>query len=247
MSLFGLIGYPLGHSFSASFFKKKFELEGIAATYRNFPLEQIMNFPDLLEQEPGLIGLNVTVPHKQKVIPYLDELSPTAKAIGAVNTISIQRTGVKLLLKGDNTDVIGFRQSLEEHLLPHHRSALVLGTGGSSLAVHYVLAQLGIDSLKVSRSAGEDQLSYGDLDGRILAKTAIIVNTTPLGMYPDVGSYPGIPYEALTPEHLLFDLVYNPEKTAFLKKGESRGSTCVNGHDMLRYQALASWDIWNNK
>lgn len=193
MRLFGLIGYPLGHSFSASFFNKKFEQEGIDASYRNFPLERITDFTALLEQEPGLIGLNVTVPHKQEIIPYLDNLSPVAEAIRAVNTISMKRPGGRLFLEGDNTDVIGFRRSLEEHLRPHHRSALVLGTGGSSLAVHYVLAQLGIDSLKVSRTVGEGQITYGDLDSSLLAKSAIIINTTPLGMYPDVETCRGSP------------------------------------------------------
>jgi shikimate dehydrogenase len=245
MRLFGLIGYPLGHSFSASFFNDKFKKEGIAARYKNFPLAQIAEFPSLLEQEANLIGLNVTVPYKQEIIPYVDVLRPTAAAIQAVNTISIKRAKGKLQIEGDNTDVIGFRRSLEQHLRPHHTNALVLGTGGSSKAIHYVLDQLGISFTRVSRKKGEKQITYGDLERDTLADATLVINTTPLGMHPKVDTFPRIPYEALTPDHLLFDLVYNPEKTTFLKKGESYGAVCVNGYDMLIFQALASWEIWN--
>jgi shikimate dehydrogenase len=245
MQVFGLIGYPLGHSFSASYFNEKFVKEGIDARYNNYPMEQISHFPSLIESEPGLKGLNVTVPHKQEIIPYLDRLSSTASAIQAVNTISIKRDKDSLVIEGDNTDVIGFRRSLEQYLKPHHTSALVLGTGGSSKAVHYVLAKLGIPFVRVSRTAGEGQITYGDIDGRMIEENPIIINTTPLGMYPNVQTFPQIPYDALSPEHLLFDLVYNPEKTEFLNKGESSGAQAVNGHDMLIYQAQGSWDIWN--
>lgn len=245
MRQFGLIGYPLGHSFSASFFSAKFKEEGIEACYRNFPLESITGFPTLLEREPDLRGLNVTVPHKQHIIPYLDKLSPTADAIQAVNTISIKREGESILLEGDNTDVSGFRKSLEEHLKPHHRKALVLGTGGSSKAVRHVLGQLEIKFIQVSRTAGEGRISYENVDEAMLESTPLIINTTPLGMYPHVHTLPPIPYQALGPSHLLFDLVYNPEQTAFLQKGESYGADCINGYDMLIYQALASWKIWN--
>ena len=245
MRQFGLIGYPLGHSFSASFFSAKFKEEGIEASYRNFPLESISGFASLLEQEPDLSGLNVTVPHKQHIIPYLHKLSPTADAIQAVNTISIKRDGNSMFLEGDNTDVTGFRNSLEEHLKPHQRNALVMGTGGSSKAVCYVLGQLGINFIQVSRTPGEEQISYDIVDEAMLKNTPLIINTTPLGMYPNVNSLPPIPYEALGPSHLLFDLVYNPEKTAFLQRGERFGAECINGYDMLVYQALASWEIWN--
>ena len=245
MRQFGLIGYPLGHSFSASFFSAKFKEEGIEASYRNFPLESTAGFPGLLEKEPDLTGLNVTVPHKQHIIPYLDKLSPTADAIRAVNTISIKRDGNSLILEGDNTDVSGFRKSLQEHLKPHHRKALVLGTGGSSKAIRYVLGQLDIDVIQVSRSAGEGRIPYENVDEAMLESTSLIINTTPLGMYPQVHTLPPIPYEALGPSHLLFDLVYNPERTAFLKRGENYGAECVNGYDMLIYQALASWEILN--
>lgn len=246
MRQFGLIGYPLGHSFSASFFNRKFKEEGIVARYSNFPLENIADFSALLEQEPDLIGLNVTVPHKQQIIPHMDKLSSTAAAIRAVNTISIKKEGNRMFLEGDNTDVIGFRRSLEEHLEAHHKNALVLGTGGSSKAIHYVLGQLGISFVQVSRTAGEGRISYDDLDEALLASSSLIINTTPLGMYPNVETLPPIPYEALSPSHLLFDLVYNPEKTAFLEKGAAHGAACVNGYNMLIYQALASWEIWNN-
>jgi len=246
MQLFGLIGYPLGHSFSASFFNKKFEEEGIDADYRNFPLERIADFRKLLSREPGLTGLNVTVPYKQEIIPLLDSLSTTADAIQAVNTISFIRREGRVDLAGDNTDVIGFRQSLEEHLKPHHSTALVLGTGGSSKAVLHVLEQLGIAYTVVSRFAGDKRIAYGELDEALVGETTLIVNTSPLGMHPKVETYPDIPYHALTDNHLLFDLVYNPEKTEFLARGEKQGTTIVNGHDMLIYQAEASWKIWND-
>jgi len=246
MRLFGLIGNPLGHSFSASYFNEKFKKEGIDAEYRNFPLEKILDFKVLLEKEPDLSGLNVTVPYKQEVLPYLHSLSATAKEIQAVNTISLDRAGGSLKLEGDNTDVIGFRTSLEVQLRPHHSSALVLGTGGSSKAVLYALKQLGIKYTQVSRTPGPQQLSYEELDAGILAAHTLIINATPLGMYPDVLSCPDLPYESLSPDHLLFDLVYNPAKTEFLIRGEQQGAAGINGYDMLLLQAKASWDIWNS-
>lgn len=245
MRRFGLIGYPLGHSFSAAFFSKKFKQEGIDANYSNFPLESIADLKTLVKKEKDLVGLNVTVPYKQEVIPYLNLLSPTAEAIQAVNTISFRRREGVLELVGDNTDVPGFRRSLEQYLKPHHSSALVLGTGGSSKAVLHVLDLLAIKYTRVSRTSGKDQITYRDLNDELCSQTSLIINTTPLGMYPGVETFPDIPYEALTPNHLLFDLVYNPEKTEFLLRGEKRGSEIVNGHDMLIYQAEASWKIWN--
>lgn len=247
MRQFGLIGYPLGHSFSASFFANKFKEEGIEADYRNFPLEHIEDFKDLVKREPGLVGLNVTVPHKQDIIFYLDSLSKTAEAIGAVNTISFKMRKGRAELSGDNTDVIGFRRSLEEYLQPHHTSALVLGTGGSSKAVLYVLEKLGIGYNMVSRTAGINRITYDDLDGDLVGEHPLIINTTPLGMYPKVKTYPELPYQALTPDHLLFDLVYNPDKTEFLARGEKYGALTANGHKMLIYQAEASWEIWNSQ
>lgn len=246
MRLFGLIGYPLGHSFSAAFFNEKFKKEGIRAEYRNYPLEQISDFRELLNREHDLNGLNVTVPYKQEVISFLHTLSPTAEAIRAVNTISFRRREGSLELVGDNTDVPGFRRSLEEHLESWHSSALVLGTGGSSKAVLYVLEQMGIGYTMVSRTPGDKRITYGELGASQVASTTLIINTTPLGMHPKVFTYPEIPYEALTPRHLLFDLVYNPERTEFLSRGEKQGAKTVNGHAMLIYQAEASWDIWNS-
>jgi shikimate dehydrogenase len=255
-----LIGYPLGHSFSASYFEKKFMEEGINAVYRNFPLEQITGFRDLLKREPDLAGLNVTVPYKEAVIHYLDSLSAVAQKIQAVNTISFRRETGRTEIAGDNTDVIGFRRSLEEHLKPDHTSALVLGTGGSSRAVQYVLGKLGIDYTLVSRKAVNEEkggpsgeqgsirrLTYGDVDSGLIGNNLLIINTTPLGMFPDVGACPDIPYSALTPDHLLFDLIYNPARTQFLIRGGKRGAAVVNGYDMLVYQAEASWEIWNSR
>jgi shikimate dehydrogenase len=262
LRIYGLIGYPLGHSFSASYFSRKFEKEGIEASYRNFPIEDLKELDGFLESiaeqetlvkgvsDPDiragdLAGLNVTVPYKQAVVPHLHSLSDTARAVGAVNTISIIRKGGGLQLHGDNTDVIGFRESLEKKLSSKHTSALVLGTGGSSRAVVHVLEHLGIGVTMVSRSAGEGKVPYKELDSELLAGTPLIINTTPLGMYPRVEGFPRIPYDAIGPGHLLFDLVYNPEKTLFLSLGEEQGATIVNGYEMLCGQAEGSWRIWN--
>ena len=245
--MFGLIGYPLEHSFSSAYFTGKFREEGIEAVYRNFPLEDISEFAILISNEPDLAGLNVTVPYKEKVVPHLDALGVTARTIRAVNTICVCRRGKGKALIGHNTDIAGFRQSLEEHLGPRHDAALVLGTGGSSRAVCHVLKELGIPFSQVSRSRGEGVLGYEELDGQIVRKHLLIINTTPLGMHPDVDSFPDIPYEAVTPGHLLFDLVYNPAKTRFLAKGEEQGAATINGYDMLVYQAEASWKIWNRQ
>ncbi len=247
MRLFGLIGYPLGHSFSVPYFTKKFSEEHIDAEYRNFPLEKIGEFEELLKKEPFLVGLNVTVPYKQKIIPYLDELHPTARSIGAVNTIFFCRKEDRLSLLGYNSDVIGFERSLKEHLKEGHKKALVLGSGGSSKAVKYVLPRLGIPYQVVSRQGGDGVLSYSQLDQEIMESHTLIVNTTPLGMYPKVDDSPEIPYQAITPRHLLFDLIYNPEKTRFLSLGQQQGAAIVNGSDMLIYQAEGSWEIWNKK
>ncbi len=247
MKLFGLIGYPLGHSFSAPYFKQKFEDEEIVAEYRNFPLEQISDFEELVKREPKLVGLNVTVPYKQKIIPYLDALNPTARSIGAVNTIFFCRKEGRLSLLGYNSDVLGFERSLKEHLKEEHKQALVLGSGGSSKAVIHVLDGLGISFQLVSRKRGEGLLSYDQLDRKIMESHKLIINTTPLGMHPKIDSYPEIPYEMITPHHLLFDLVYNPEKTRFLSMGQEQGASIVNGSDMLVYQAEGSWEIWNKE
>ncbi|MEN8228544.1 MAG: shikimate dehydrogenase [Bacteroidota bacterium] len=243
--LYGLIGKPLGHSFSVSYFSNKFSEEGINAGYRNFPLEEISDFELLVKEQSNLSGLNVTVPYKQKIIPYLDALAETARSIQAVNTICFCRKKGIHALVGHNTDVIGFERSLKEHLNKQHTSALVLGTGGSSKAVIFVLEKLGIPYHIVSRSEGENRVTYAQLENDLVAASPLIINTTPLGMHPELSTYPDIPYDAITPGHLLFDLVYNPEKTKFLSLGEEKGATIVNGYDMLVYQAEGSWEIWN--
>jgi len=244
---YGLIGYPLGHSFSAAYFSEKFDRDGIDATYRNFPLQRIGEFEILLKQEPDLYGLNVTVPYKQAIIPYLDALSQTARAVQAVNTICFCRKEEHRALTGHNTDVVGFEKSLRKHLKKHHTSALVLGTGGSAGAVTFVLENLGIEYQRVSRQTGEDRLSYRELDPDRVTRSTLIINCTPLGMHPEVDACPDLPYQAITRKHLLFDLVYNPAKTRFLARGEAQGAAIANGHDMLVNQAEAAWEIWNRK
>ena len=242
---FGLIGYPLGHSFSRAFFTEKFQREGIDAEYLNFPIEHVDSLPRIIREHPTLRGLNVTLPHKQAVIPFLDELSPEAERIGAVNVIRISRQNGQTRLKGFNSDVIGFRESLRPLLLPHHRRALVLGTGGASRAVCAGLEQLGLEWTYVSRSPRPDGLTYDQLSPQTLAEYLVIVNCSPVGMFPHTDECPALPYEALTPRHLLFDLVYNPLETLFMRRGAAQGATVKNGLEMLHLQALTSWDFWN--
>jgi len=242
MTKYGLIGYPLSHSFSKKYFTEKFERESIQDhAYELFPIESIDQLPALLKSEKALKGLNVTIPYKEQVISFLDEQSDVVKAIQACNCICI-RDG-KLI--GHNTDVIGFEKTLERHLLVTHKQALVLGTGGAAKAVYYVLRKKGIDYLEVSRTKGEGNITYNELDEKIMASHTLIVNTTPLGMYPNVDESPSIPYHLLNEQHYLYDLVYNPAKTKFLTEGERRGALIENGEDMLVIQAEASWDIWN--
>jgi shikimate dehydrogenase len=244
---FGLIGYPLEHSFSVSYFRDKFKREGIDASYRNFPLERVSGFETLIREEKELCGLNVTVPYKQAIIPYLDALSQTARTVQAVNTICFCRKDERRALTGHNTDIVGFERSLKPHLKKHHTSALVLGTGGSSRAIAYVMESLGIKYQMVSRSPGEGKISYAELNPDLVNQNPLIINCTPLGMHPAVETCPDIPYSAISKYHLLFDLVYNPEKTLFLSRGEQQGAVIVNGYEMLVYQAEASWEIWNRK
>jgi shikimate dehydrogenase len=238
---FGLIGYPLQHSFSPGYFKEKFEREGINAVYAAYPLAEIQELNTLLGNG-GLDGLNVTIPYKQSVLPCLNELDAAAKAIGAVNCIDL-REGKR---KGYNTDVIGFKESLMPLLQPQHTKALVLGTGGSSLAVRYVLTELGIIYQMVSRERREGIRSYEDITPDVLQAHTLIVNTTPLGMYPNTEACASLPYEYITSQHLLYDLVYNPTETLFLKKGKERDAITKNGLEMLHLQAEASWRIWNS-
>jgi len=240
-TLYGLIGYPLSHSFSPAYFKKKFTEQHIDAVYDLFPIEDIGAFPDLFEKHPEIKGLNVTTPHKITVMPYLDEIDSIAAEIGAVNCIAIKQ-GIK---KGYNTDAIGFEQSLNPLLQPQHTHALILGTGGASRAVAYALKQLGISFQKVSRYEKKDILTYEQLTADIIAQHKLIINTTQLGMYPAVDAAPLIPYGGVGEHHLLYDLIYNPEESTFLSIGRQRGARIKNGFEMLQLQAEAGWHIWN--
>lgn len=244
MRLFGLIGYPLGHSFSKKYFSDKFLLEGLpGCEYRNFEIPSVDHLAALIDHTPFLTGLNVTIPYKEKVIPLLHEKNEVVEKTGACNCIRI----IDGRLYGYNTDVIGFEKSLKRKLLPHHTKALVLGTGGSSKAISYVMDKLEIEHLLISRGkVSEKALSYEDITDSILEDYTLIINTTPVGMFPDIDAAPLIDYEKLTPRHYLFDLIYNPEKTSFLRKGELRGATVQNGYEMLLIQAEESWKIWNS-
>ncbi len=242
----GLIGYPLSHSFSVKYFSEKFSREDIPGfEYRNFPLQDVHELKSLIEEKEDLIGLNVTIPHKEMVMPLLDEIDPEAAEIGAVNTIRITRTSRKIHLKGYNSDAYGFRESLLPLLGADHQYALVLGTGGASKAVTHTLQQLGIGYQYVSRSPARDQLHYLDLCYAVIKKHTLIINTTPLGTHPDTSAFPNIPYDLLTSGHILYDLVYNPPETEFLRFGKQKGATVKNGQEMLILQAERSWEIWN--
>lgn len=245
MRLFGLIGYPLGHSFSASWFNEKFRKMELDARYENFPIESIGQFTELVHSHPRLAGLNVTIPYKEAIIPFLDGLSTVAEQVQAVNTLCFVVRARRRQVIGYNTDVIGFERSLKEHLGTVPEKALVLGTGGACKAVHHVLRRMGIAVTPVSRVSGAGKLGYHELDDAVIADHKLIVNTTPLGMAPAIDTAPDIPYGAVGKGHLLFDLVYNPRETKFLAFGKSRGAATVNGYDMLVYQAEASWELWN--
>ena len=241
MKRFGLIGQSLKHSFSPSYFTKKFSEQGLADhIYQAFEISDISEFPALLKNYPDLAGLNVTLPYKSEVIQFLDEKNELVEKSGACNCIKISNGK----LSGFNTDIPGFRRSLEPHLKPWHRSALVLGTGGASRAVRYVLKELNIDFKTVSREILKGDLLYTDLDKKIMAEHTLIINTTPLGTSPDLTACPPIPYELLTEKHLCFDLIYNPPQTEFLKRAKQNGAHIVNGFEMLVVQAEESWRIW---
>lgn len=243
MKLYGLIGYPLTHSFSRKYFTEKFEREGITGyDYQLFSIPQIEAFKNLLKDHPDLLGLNVTIPYKEQVIPYLNELSSVVTKVGACNCIRIDNG--KLI--GFNTDVIGFKMTLTPKLKSHHQKALVLGTGGAAKAVYHVLNELGIEYLSVSRNASAHSISYEMISEALISEYTLIINTTPLGMHPQIDAAPQLPYAYLTPEHYLYDLVYNPNPTLFLKRGLERGATIENGAEMLVIQAEASWKIWND-
>ena len=243
--IFGLVGYPLGHSFSKKYFNEKFADENIDAEYKNFEIEDINEVTDIINHN-DIFGLNVTIPHKISVIPLLSQIDPIAEAIGSVNVIKIIRTDNGIITRGYNTDAIGFTTSIKPLLKPHHRRALVLGTGGASKAVVYALQQLlGIDVQSVSRNPAPGIITYADLDSKIMESHTVVVNATPLGMYPHVETHPDIPYRLLSPQHLCFDLTYNPSVTTFMRMSSEFGAKTCNGKGMLIGQALAAWDIWN--
>ena len=246
MDKYGLIGYPLGHSFSIGYFNEKFQNECIDATYENFEIPSIENLTEILDSNPELKGLNVTIPYKEKVISYLDSISPEARAIGAVNVIKVTHKGNKTELKGYNSDVIGFTQSIEPLLERYHKKALVLGTGGASKAIIFSLKSLGIETLTVSRFERHGCVRYEDITPEMIKEYNVIVNCTPCGMYPQTDDCPNLPYEAMDGHTLLYDLIYNPDETLFLKKGKAQGATVKNGLEMLLLQAFASWNFWNS-
>jgi shikimate dehydrogenase len=247
MRKFGLIGYPLGHSFSKKYFSEKFLKEQIAScSYENYPLTNLNLLEKIIVEEPLLCGLNVTIPYKSDIIRFLDIIEPEASEIGAVNVIKIKRSDGKIKLYGYNSDVTGIRDSLLPYIKDDISNAIVLGTGGSSRAVCYVLKKLGLKVTLVSRNKKPGILAYSDINSELINKTDFIINTTPLGMYPNVESKPDIDYTLLGKKHILFDLVYNPELTAFLKMGEEKGCNIISGIKMLHSQAEAAWEIWNN-
>lgn len=243
MRLYGLIGFPLSHSFSKKYFTEKFEKEGLPdCRFENFPITSAGEIKDILQQYPAIAGLSVTIPHKKTIISFLDDVSEVVKKIKACNCI--KRINGRLI--GHNTDVTGFERSLKTVLKPGHKNALILGTGGSSKAVEYVLKQLHINYKSVSRKPSSQNLSYEQVTPGLITETNIIINTTPLGMYPNIVQAPDIPYHAIHSKHLLFDLIYNPEKTLFLEKGEEKDAMIKNGLEMLMIQAEENWKIWNS-
>lgn len=244
--MYALIGKPLGHSFSANFFNEKFKREHINNRYILAQLDEISDVTLLLEDHPDLQGFNVTIPYKQQIIPYLDSLSDEAREIGAVNVVKVEFKDGKRYLKGFNSDAIGFRESIVPLIKPEMKRALILGTGGASHAVDYVLRSLGIETVKVSRRPSDGVLTYDDLTKEVMNEHLIIVNTTPLGTWPETDACPEIPYDFITPGHLCFDLVYNPETTTFMKKAAEYGATVKNGLEMLHLQAIGAWKIWNS-
>ncbi len=247
MDKYGLIGFPLGHSFSMSFFNEKFKSENIDAEYLNFEIPTIDAFPEVVSTNLNLRGLNVTIPYKEKVISYLDYISPEARAIGAVNVIKVEHKGKKNILKGYNSDVIGFTQSIEPLLERFHKKALILGTGGAAKAIAYGLKKLGLEVLYVSRYERPGTIQYVQVTPAVIEEYNVIVNCTPCGMFPHTEECPLLPYEAMNTKTLLYDLIYNPDQTLFMKKGAAYGATTKNGLEMLLLQAFASWDFWNQK
>jgi len=247
MKKYGLIGFPLTHSFSKRFFTEKFDSESIDSTYDNFQIDSISKFPGIIKNNPELVGLNVTIPYKEQVIPFLSDLNDSAREIGAVNTIKIIKIGTEIILKGFNTDTYGFETSLKPLLKDYHKKALILGTGGASKALKYVLNKLGIEYISASiDELKANEIRYEDISEQVIGERLLIINATPLGTYPNVDTFANIPYQFITEKHLLFDLVYNPEVTQFLAKGLQQGASIKNGYDMLLGQANRSWEIWNS-
>ena len=247
MDKYGLIGYPLGHSFSIGYHNQRFADEGINAKYINFEIPSIDSLPEVLNSNPELKGLNVTIPYKEKVIEFLDYISPEARAIGAVNVIRVVHEGKNIKLRGYNSDVIGFTQSIEPMLESYHKKALVLGTGGASKAIAYGLKSLGIEPVFVSRYERPGTIQYGSITPDVVHEYPVIVNCTPLGMFPKVDTCPDLPYEAMDDKNILYDLIYNPDETLFMKLGAKQGASVKNGLEMLLLQAFASWEFWNDK
>ena len=246
MDKYGLIGYPLVHSFSISYFNEKFKNEGIDAVYENYEIPTIEQFPEIIDTNPQLRGLNVTIPYKEKVIGYLDAISPEANEIGAVNVIKITHKGKKVILKGYNSDVIGFTRSIEPLLDSFHKQALILGTGGASKGIEFGLKSLGLKTMKVSRSVKPGTIRYEDITPEMMKDWNVIINCTPCGMYPHSDECPQLPYEAMDSHTLLYDLIYNPDETLFMKNGKANGAIVKNGLEMLLLQAFASWEFWHN-
>lgn len=244
MNKLGLLGRNISYSFSRTYFKEKFKKENIEhTTYENFDIESIAHFPAIIKNTKNLKGLNVTIPYKRDVMPYLHKINKKAKAIGAVNTIKISKKG-KLI--GYNTDCYGFLKSLKPYIKPHHKKALILGTGGASKAVVYSLKKLGIDYNYVSRKQSKEiNLTYNSLTEHTIKEYQIIINCTPLGTFPNVEDCPNIPYQAISNDHILFDLIYNPEETTFLKRGKQNKAITINGLNMLKLQAEKAWSIWD--
>ena len=245
MNTYGLVGYPLGHSFSKKYFEEKFISENINAQFLNFEIDNINKFHDIIRKTDDLKGLSVTIPYKETIIPFLDELSEEAKIIGAVNSIKVSHTTEGIFTKGYNTDMYGFQSSLLEFIGDNRSNALILGTGGAAKAVEFALIKLKIKYKIVSRSPKSDQISYDDIED-LINDYKIIINTTPLGMFPKIETYPQLPYNKLDKSYFLFDLTYNPVVTTFMRKGQAQGANVKNGLDMLHAQALKSWTIWNN-
>lgn len=246
MKLFGLIGFPLEHSFSKKYFTEKFIKESLTdCRFELFSIDNINKINGLIESNPGLIGFSVTIPYKEKIIPFLTDIDISASEIGAVNSVKVKRENNRIKLIGFNTDIYGFSESLKPLLKNFNSSALILGNGGAAKAVEYSLKKLNIEYLFVSRTKKAGTITYSDLNDNIIISNKLIINTTPLGMYPNVENCPDIPYNSLTSDHILFDLTYNPEITTFLKNGQNKNAKIKNGLEMLHFQAEQSWKIWN--